>query len=473
MCSLHTNNERYSFDDFCFSFDAMSHFTHNEYSGLALKTLSIFLSKSKEYITNFNFWRFVMNDVKTKFSIFVGLDWANKKHDVCVQIGESSDRSFEVISHTPESIDNWLNELRKQAKGKIAVAVELTKGPIVYALQKYSFVTVFPIHGLTLARYRQAMFPSGAKDDPSDAELALNMMLNYPDKVKPLRPSSDQTRTLALLVEQRRLLVDDKRRNVNRLINSLKQYYPQPLEWFSHRDSELFCDFLIKWPALQAVKRARTTSIVKFFHTRGGNAVSNTEKRVKAINEAVPLTEDQSVILPYKLLVVAICKQILTIVENIRVYDKHISQLFNSMPDAEIYDSLPGTGLCLAPRLLAALGEDRTRFNSAQEIQNYAGLSPVTERSGQKSWVHWRWQCSKFVRQSFIEWSAKSVSQSYWAGLYYEQQRAKGKSHQSAVRALAYKWVRIVYRCWKTRTPYDESRYLKALKERKSPLLAA
>jgi hypothetical protein len=150
-----------------------------------------------------------MNDLKSKFLIFVGLDWANKKHDVCVQIDESNKRSFEVISHTPESIDSWLNELRKKVKGKIAIAVELTKGPIVYALQKYSFVTVFPIHGLTLARYRQAMFPSGAKDDPSDAELALDMMLNYPNKVKPLRPSSDQTRTLALLVEQRRSLVDE------------------------------------------------------------------------------------------------------------------------------------------------------------------------------------------------------------------------------------------------------------------------
>ena len=139
-----------------------------------------------------------MNDLKSKFSILVGLDWANKKHDVCVQLSDSDNRSFEVISHTPESIDTWLSELHKKAKGKIAVAVELTKGPIVYALQKYSFVTIFPIHGLRLARYRQAMFPSGAKDDPSDAELALDMMINYPDKVKPLRPMSDQCRILEL-----------------------------------------------------------------------------------------------------------------------------------------------------------------------------------------------------------------------------------------------------------------------------------
>ncbi|WP_026861001.1 transposase, partial [Pseudidiomarina sediminum] len=96
------------------------------------------------------------------------------------------------------------------------------------------------------------------------------------------------------------------------------------------------------------------------------------------------------------------------------------------------------------------------------------GLSPVTERSGKKSWVHWRWQCSKFVRQSFVEWAAKSVHQSYWAGLYYQQQRDKGKSHQSAVRSLAYKWARIVFKCWKSKQLYDESKYLKSLREKKS-----
>lgn len=414
-----------------------------------------------------------MNEMKSKFAAFVGLDWADKKHDVCVQEGDAEQRKCHVIEHTPEAIEQWLVELHKRVKGNIAVVLELNKGPIVYALQKYPFVTVYPIHGLTLARYREAMFPSGAKDDPSDAELALDMMLNYPKKVTPLKPSSAETRTLNHLVEQRRTLIDDKRRHVNRLINALKQYYPQPLEWFSHRDSQLFCDFLIKWPSLQQVKRARGSTIEKFFKSYGGNAVSNTAKRIDAISVALPLTDDEAVIMPHQMLVVALCKQLLTQIENIRIYDKAISELFNKMPDAELFKSLPGTGPCLAPRLLAALGEDRSRFNSALEIQNYAGLSPVTERSGQMCWVHWRWQCAKFVRQSFIEWAEKSVYQSYWAGLYYASQKAKGKSHQKAVRALAYKWVRIVYKCWKTKTPYDESRYLKVLKDKNSPLLAA
>ena len=145
-----------------------------------------------------------MTNSLDKFSVLIGLDWASKKHDVCIQKSSTATRQFKVIKHSPEDIDDWLCSLHSEVKGPIAIAVELSSGPIVYALQKYSYVTVFPIHAATLARYRQAMFPSGAKDDPSDAELALDLMLKYPEKIKPLKPSSDASRTLNLLVEQRR-----------------------------------------------------------------------------------------------------------------------------------------------------------------------------------------------------------------------------------------------------------------------------
>lgn len=159
---------------------------------------------------------------KDQFAAHVGLDWADKKHDVCVQF-KNGDRIFHVIEHTPEALDIWLNELHQRAKGRIAIAVELKKGPVVYALQKYPFVTVFPVHALSLARYRQAFWPSGAKDDPQDAELALDLMLRYPHKIKAIEADNPDIRLLQQLVEQRRLLVEDKRRFVNRLINTLKQ----------------------------------------------------------------------------------------------------------------------------------------------------------------------------------------------------------------------------------------------------------
>ncbi|TYL41126.1 IS110 family transposase [Dickeya sp. ws52] len=405
-----------------------------------------------------------------QFTAHIGLDWADKKHDVCVQFN-NGERVFHVIEHTPEALDTWLKALHKKVKGRIAVAIELKKGPVVFALQKYPFITVFPVHALSLARYRQTFWPSGAKDDPQDAELALELMLRYPKKIKAIEPDNADIRLLQQLVEQRRQLIEDKRRFVNRLINTLKQYYPQLLEWFSHRGSLLLCELIMRWPSLQQLKRARRDTIRNFLNAKGGRATVLTEQRVASIDNAIPLTTDPSVIEANALMATALAAQIKVVSEIIKTYDERIETLFDTLPDAELFKSLPGMGPCMGPRMLTALGDNRDRFNSAEEIQNYAGIAPVTERSGQKSWVHWRWQCAKFVRQTFVEWAAKTVNSSYWSRLYYQSLRKKGKSHQSAIRALAFKWIRIIYSCWKNRTCYNEAKYLLALEERKSPLL--
>ena len=155
----------------------------------------------------------------------------------------------------------------------------------------------------------------------------------------------------------------------------------------------------------------------------------------------------------------------------IRQFDDEIERLASAHPDYGLFQSLPGAGPSLAPRLLVAFGEQRDRFTSAADIQKYAGIAPVTERSGQKTWVHWRLQCPTFLRQTFVEWAAQTINKSYWAGEYYRQQRARGCTYQAAVRSLAFKWIRVVYRCWQSGVAYDESRYLKALKRRGSPLL--
>ena len=131
----------------------------------------------------------------------------------------------------------------------------------------------------------------------------------------------------------------------------------------------------------------------------------------------------------------------------------------------------PGAGPQMAPRLLAAMGSNRDRYQSPDELQKYAGIAPVTERSGKKEWVHWRWSCPKFLRQTFVEWAGQSVRYSFWAKAYYRQQESLGKPHNNIIRALAFKWIRILFRCWKTRTAYDETTYLNALRRRGSPLL--
>lgn len=141
------------------------------------------------------------------------------------------------------------------------------------------------------------------------------------------------------------------------------------------------------------------------------------------------------------------------------------------MDDKDIFDSFPGAGPQIAPRFLVVFGGDRTRYDSADEIQKYAGVAPVIEQSGNKSWTHWRYSCPKFLRQTFVEWAGQSIRFSFWAKAYSQQQISRGKPHNTAIRSLAFKWIRIAFRCWKTRTRYDESKYLEAPKLRGSPLL--
>jgi transposase len=406
------------------------------------------------------------------FAAFVGLDWADTKHDVCLQAAGTEQREFLSLEHSPEAINAWVQTLHTRFHGQpVAVCLELNRGPIVSALRNYDFLVLFPVNPLTVAKYREAFTPSRAKDDPTDAELQLELLLKHRDKLSPLSPQSPTMRALAQLVEHRRRLVGDKVRLTNRLTSALKNYFPHVLQWFQEKDTVLFCDFLSRWPTLKAVQLARRATLEGFFrahHVRSADVIAT---RIQAIKSALALTTDAGVITPHVLLVHALVAQLRVTMQAIADFDKAIAQRAQDHPDFPLFDTLPGAGAVFAPRLLVAFGAQRERLTCADELQKYAGIAPVTERSGKKSWVHWRLQCPKFLRQTFVEWAAESTRHSFWAQVYYQQQRDKGKAHQAAVRALAFKWIRILYRCWQERTPYDESVYLQALKRRSAPLL--
>jgi len=387
----------------------------------------------------------------SQFTAIIGIDWADKKHDVCIQAAASGQRQIYQVPHKVDKLDEWARSLYRQYGGPIAVALELSKGPLVSALQKYDFFVIFPIDPTTLANHRKTFTLSGAKDDPTDAEYALDLLLKH--------------------TEHFRRLMSDRVRITNRLRSTLKQYYPQALEWFDRIDTPLFCDFIKRWPSLAQARRARKATLEKFFREHNMNRKALLERRMTAIKSALPLTTDEAIIVPYRLQAITLVAQLEVALASIRRYDDEIAALAPQHPDYALFDGLPGAGPTLAPRLLVAFGEQRERYGKAAELQKYAGIAPVTERSGQSTWIHWRWQCPTFLRQTFVEWAAQTINKSYWAGLYYYQQRAKGGSHQAAVRALAFKWIRILYRCWITRTPYDEAKYLKTLQERGSPLL--
>ena len=172
-----------------------------------------------------------------------------------------------------------------------------------------------------------------------------------------------------------------------------------------------------------------------------------------------------------KLLVQSLLPQLRAASAAVERFDDEIARLSPTLPDYELFRALPGAGPALAPRLLVAFGERRERFPDAATLQKYAGVAPVTKRSGNKSWIHWRYSCPTFLHQTFIEWVGQTVPRSFWAQAFYRSCRARGRRHQAALRALTFKWIRILYRCWVERQPYDGARYLMALQKRHAPLL--
>jgi transposase len=406
------------------------------------------------------------------FAALVGIDWADKKHDVCLCAAGSTKRERSVVPHTPAALRDWADKLRARFGGApVAVCIELTQGPIVSALLEHDFFVLFPVQPKTLARYRETFTTSGAKDDPTDAEFALELLLRHPDKLTRLEPESVPMRTLRRLVEARRTLVQDRVRLTNRITAALKAYFPQVLDWFRDKEAAIFADFIERWPTLQLAQRARSETLVAFFRSHNVRYQNAIDRRIAAIREELSLTTDAAAIEPNRLLVEVLLPQLRAACAAIDRLDDEVGKLAPELPDYALFRALPGAGAALAPRLLVAFGERRERFPDAASLQKYAGVAPVTKRSGNKSSVHWRYRCPTFLRQTFIEWVGQTIPRSFWANAFYQGCRARGMKHQAALRALAFKWIRVLHRCWTDRIHYDESRYLLALQKRQAPLL--
>src|SRR4029453_19159006 len=256
------------------------------------------------------------------FAAFVGLDWADATHDVCLQTAGSATGECLQLEHTPEAIDAWVTTLRTRFNGQpVAICLELNKGPIVSALRQYDFLVLFPINPLTLARYREAFTLSRAKDAPPDAALQLELLLTHRDKLQPLQPQSPTMRALAQLVEHRRRVVGDKVRITNRLTSTLKNYFPQVLQWFQDKDTRIFCDFLSRWPTLKAAQLARRSTLETFFRAHHVRYAEVIAQRIQAITSATPLTTDDGVIAPNALLVQALIAQLHATLQAIAAFD--------------------------------------------------------------------------------------------------------------------------------------------------------
>ena len=196
-------------------------------------------------------------------------------------------------------------------------------------------------------------------------------------------------------------------------------------------------------------------------------------QRLALLPKAVPVMDEAAVIESFVLRVQLLARELQAVGRTITEFERQIAAAYAAHPDHALFASLPGAGPVLGPRLLASLGADRERFGaSAAQLQCYTGIAPVTKRSGGSERIHRRYCCPKFHRQSFHEYAKESILWSRWAGAFYLQQRSKGSAHHPAVRALAFKWQRVIWRCWQSRTPYDEATYEMSLRQHGSPIVA-
>jgi transposase len=408
------------------------------------------------------------------YDLIIGLDRSDKKADLHLIDTRTGQRRSVVIDTAPEALWEWLLALRQQQpQARVGLCLEQPAVHLIPFLEAYEWITLHPINPITLQKYREAFVTSRAKDDTKDAEYLADLLLTHHAQLPAWAPEDSQTRAVQQRVFHRRAVVEERTGLSNRLMALLKQYFPQALVlcgedlW-----RPLATSFLLQWPSLQAVQKARPATLKQFYYLHGSRSAKLLEQRLALLEKAVPVTDETAVIESFVLRVQLLCRELQLVQQTVVSFEKQIAAAYAAHPDRPIFASLPGAGPVLGPRLLASMGSQRERFGAAADLQHYTGIAPVTKRSGGSCYIHRRYLCPKFHRQSFHEYAKESILWSRWAAAYYLQQRTKGSPHHTAVRALAFKWQRIIWRCWQDRQPYDEKTYEAALRKNQSPLVA-
>ncbi len=240
-----------------------------------------------------------MTDSSTPFAALIGIDRSDKKLDLCIQVPSSHKIERTCIINSPETVQEWLNGLRSRfPKGAFAICLEQPAAALLHFFVHCQDVVLYPVNPLSLSRYRPAFVTSKAKSDAGDAAFLLELVRDQRHKLSPWQPDAEQTRALALLCEARRNAVDLRTKLSNQLTAHLKLYYPQAL---TLAGDDIFiplaCDFLLRWPSLQELKRARAITIRKFYIAHNCRQQGTIERRLEAISNAVPVSDDPALLL--------------------------------------------------------------------------------------------------------------------------------------------------------------------------------
>jgi transposase len=392
---------------------------------------------------------------------FVGFDWATDKHQVT-----AVDRAGKIVLKLEfcDTADGWAQFRAALAPlGKVAVAIETSRGPAVERLLEMQ-LTIFPMNPKAAERFRDRKAPAGAKDDALDSWSFADALRTDGHGWRPLLADDPKTQLLRILCRDEICLIEARTALILQLRQALREYFPAALEAFDDWTLPAAWEWIVQFPTPGLLVKAGKRKWQSFLHAHRLYRPETIEKRLAIFARADQFVSPSPAVTSAKsLLAVTIAKQLRTLETQIKEYRRQIEQAFNDHPDGGLFASLPGGGRKLAPRLLGEIGANRQTFASAQALQCYAGTAPVTRQSGKSCFAKIRWMCNKVLRATVHLWADESRQKCAWAQVYYQQKKTEGKSHAQALRCLGQRWLKILWRMWQDRKPYNEAAHMISL----------
>jgi transposase len=391
-------------------------------------------------------------------SYFAGFDWARDHHDVVILDVAGQIVAEFTFDHTAQG---WaLFREKIEPFPGLAAAIETNHGVAVEELLA-SHVTIYPVNPRSAKAYRARRAPSGNKTDRLDALTLAQALRADGAHWRVLQKQDPLTEELRLLCRDEQSLIQERTQLVNQLMAALREYYPAALQAFEDWTQPYAWKFLERFPTPSALAAAGKRKWENFLHCHKLYRPETYPRRMAAFAGATDFCSSEAVTKAKSRLACSLVRMLQVLEKQLEEYRKQINQLFASHPDHDLFGSLPRAGEKLGPRLLSEIGSNREVFPDVQSLQTYAGTAPVSYQSGQVHRVYIRRACNKYLRCTLHLFADLSRQACPWAQAYYAQLRARGQSHAAALRCLAQRWVKIIWKMWQMRTRYDAEVHLR------------
>lgn len=383
---------------------------------------------------------------------YAGLDWASRTHAACVIDEHGSVRLQFEINHDAAGLADLCRRLR--SAGVAAIAIERPSGLIVDALLQAG-LSVVPIHPNVVKATRPRYRSHGGKSDASDAYLLADLLRTDGHRFKPLAPQSDDIRALRALVRGRDDLVATRVQLANQLRSLLQSFWPGAAEVFADVDSPIGLAFILRYPTPQSAARLGPKRMAAFCAQHAYSGRRSAQELLDRLHQAPAVAVGELEMEAKGELALSLARTLDRLVDQIRLLTSRIEHHVSSIDDGRILMSFPRAGRICAAQILAELGSVRERFDSDEHLAAEAGVAPVTYASGKSKAVTFRWACNHRLRAALTCMADNSRHANAWAAGVYAKARGRGCDHPHAVRILSRAWLRVIWRAWTDRKPYD------------------